>query len=113
VEGTSADYVGKSSCDILWGTAYTWKETEKTLRLSKRTLHFNGYSWAIRGGSACLFVRQPRGPTATLLPVANYKILCVKGKRGVILLGDFWPKSDPNGKEDTPHVRIIMEGDCS
>jgi hypothetical protein len=43
----------------------------------------------------------------------NYKILCVKGKRGVILLGDFWPKSDPNGKEDTPHVRIIMEGDCS
>jgi len=37
----------------------------------------------------------------------------VKRKRGVILLGDFWTKSNPNGKEDTPHVRIFMEGNCS
>jgi hypothetical protein len=30
----------------------------------------------------------------------NYRILCVKRERGVILLGDFWPKSSPNGMED-------------
>jgi hypothetical protein len=27
-------------------------------------------------------------------------VLCKKRKRGVILLGDFWSKSNPNGKEN-------------
>jgi hypothetical protein len=39
--------------------------------------------------------------------------VCVKRERGVILLGDFWPKLNPNGEEDTPHVRIFVEGNCS
>jgi hypothetical protein len=40
-------------------------------------------------------------------------VFCVKGKRGVILLGYFsWQKTNPNGKEDTPHVRIFVEGNC-
>jgi hypothetical protein len=37
----------------------------------------------------------------------------VKRNRGVILLGRFWRKSNPKGKEDTPHVRIYVEGDTS
>ncbi len=43
----------------------------------------------------------------------RYNVLCKKRKRGVILLGDFWRKSNPKGKEDTPHVRIFMEGNCT
>jgi hypothetical protein len=37
----------------------------------------------------------------------------VKRKRGVILLGRFLDESIPIRKEDTPHVRIFMEGDCT
>jgi hypothetical protein len=43
----------------------------------------------------------------------RYIIVCKKRKRGVILLGRFLAKYNPNGKEDTPHVRIFMEGDSS
>jgi hypothetical protein len=42
-----------------------------------------------------------------------YKIVGVKRERGVILLGTDFGKYNPNGKEDTPHVRIFVEGDCS
>jgi hypothetical protein len=37
----------------------------------------------------------------------------VKRKRGVILLGRFLDESIPIRKEDTPHVRIFMEGNCT
>jgi hypothetical protein len=43
----------------------------------------------------------------------RYNVVCKKRKRGVILLGRFLAKYNPNGKEDTPHVRIVMEGNCT
>jgi hypothetical protein len=43
----------------------------------------------------------------------RYNVVCKKKMRGVILLGRFLAKYNPNGKEDTPHVRIFMEGYCT
>jgi hypothetical protein len=41
-------------------------------------------------------------------------MLCVKREGGVLSSWEiFRGKSNPKEKEDTPHDRIIVEGDCS
>ena len=40
-------------------------------------------------------------------------MLCVNRERGVLSSWEDFGKYNPNGKEDTPHVRIFVEGDCS